>query len=65
MFWLNCVKSLNIIKKILYIMSRKTININKNVYNKVKRCKIKDTERFSEVITRLLNKYEKELIKNA
>ena len=43
-------------------MSRKSININKNIYNKVKRCKIKDTERFAEVIKRLLDKYEKELL---
>lgn len=45
-------------------MSRKSINIDKNVHNKVKQCKIKDTERFAEVITRLLDKYEKELIKD-
>jgi hypothetical protein len=62
MFWLYCDKDLYIIKTILYFMSRKSININKNIYNKVKRCKIKDTEYFSEVITRLLDKYEKELI---
>ena len=43
-------------------MSRKTININKKTHNNIKKCKIKDTERFAEVITRLLDKYEKELI---
>ena len=46
-------------------MSRKTINVNKNIYNKIKRCKIKDTERFAEVIVRLLDKYEGELMENA
>lgn len=44
-------------------MSRKTINVNKKIYNKLKRCKIKDTERYAQVITRLLSKYEKELLK--
>lgn len=65
MFRLYLLKGLNTIKNILYSMSRKTINLNKNIYNKVKRCKIKDTERFAEVITRLLDKYEKELLENA
>lgn len=51
-------------KKILYAMNRKSININKTVYNKVKQCKIKDTERFAEAIERMLNKYEKELMNN-
>lgn len=45
-------------------MSRKTINITKKVHNKIKKCKIKDTERFAEVIARLLDKYEKELLNN-
>jgi len=46
-------------------MSRKSININKNVYNKIMNCKLNDTERFAEVITRLLDKYEKELLQDA
>jgi predicted CopG family antitoxin len=45
-------------------MSRKTINVHKNIYDKVERCKLKDTERFAQVIKRLLDKYEKELINN-
>lgn len=62
MFCLCCVILLYIIKKIISNMSRKTINISKTVRNKIKKCKIKDTERFAEVIARLLDKYEKELL---
>ena len=57
--------SLNIRNNKLYPMSRKAINISKNIYNKVKMCKITDTERFAQVITRLLDKYEKELMDDA
>jgi len=46
-------------------MSRKTVNLNKNIHNKLKQCKLKDTERFAEVIARLLDKYEKELLNDA
>lgn len=45
-------------------MNRKSINISKTIHNKVKRCKTKDTEFFSQVIERLLDKYEEELLKD-
>ena len=43
-------------------MSRKSINIKKNTQDKLKMCKMTDTERYSDVIKRLLDKYEEELL---
>lgn len=44
-------------------MTRKGIAIRKIAYEQLKDCKIKETERTANVIVRLLDKYEKELLK--
>ena len=46
-------------------MNRKSISLTKNTRNKLKRCKQADTERYAEVINRLLDKYENKVINNA
>lgn len=43
-------------------MSRKSINIKKNTQDKLNQCKKKDTERYTDVIERLLDMYEMELL---
>ena len=44
-------------------MTRKGIAIRKIAYSQLKDCKIKDTERTANVLRRLLDKYELELLK--
>lgn len=44
-------------------MTRKGIAIRKMAYQQLKDCKIEDTERTSNVLRRLLDKYEEELLK--
>lgn len=43
-------------------MNRKAIVFKKNTKNKLQRCKINESESIAEVITRLTNKYGKELL---
>jgi len=44
-------------------MTRKGIAIRKIVYNQLKQLKLKDSERTANIIKRLLDKHEKELLK--
>ena len=45
-------------------MSSKSVNVDKNVHKKLIQCKKEPTERLTDVVDRLLDKHEKELLNN-
>ncbi len=48
----------------VYSMTKKTIPMRRKTYEQLKKCKLKETERNTHLLERLLDKYEKEMIEN-